>query len=334
MRPRRADRGPVYAGTAVKCAGADTGSRSYAACGREPRRRCRRRLPWSRVGAWEEARRAREGWRGRLPDRCRSGRRPAAKASTPPRPPPGPGGRRRDSGSATRPPARWPAWPGSPTRAARRAGSAPTISGPAPRDIRSPPLSAWSTTSLARCSAAIGILPSAQRSPTAWASGSTTSCANARRPRSASCWATSPRGARGRTRARPRPGSRATFRRASASPPVPARPRRGRGREVADALAGLDEAGEGPEQRDLVPGVGAIAVGHPLRTDHLVAPLPGAQPRSGASPVSSETSWISYVRSKRSTAMVETVVTEVEGQGGRRQRLDVSMVPASGPKVH
>ena len=105
--------------------------------------------------------------------------------------------------------------------------------------------------------------------------------AKARSPRSASCWATSP-SSRSRSKARTASTS------AACGVPVErpglglgqdvlARP----GRELADALARLDEPGERPEQGHLIGGVGPVSVGHAPRAHHLVAPLPGPEPRGG-----------------------------------------------------
>ena len=165
-----------------------------------------------------------------------------------------------------------------------------------PRDIRSPPLSAWSTTSLARCSAAIGILPSAQRSPTDWASGSTDLGGERAQPPERELLRHQPlepltiegahrleqRGLRRAVeRARLRPGQ-----------DVLARP----GGQVADPLAALDQPGERPQQGDLIgrcrPGTRwAWRRGRTTsyRRSH-------ARSRAAARPVSSATSWISYVR--------------------------------------
>ena len=148
---------------------------------------------------------------------------------------------------------------------------------PVPRASRRPALRAWTTTSLAMCSAATGILPRAQRSPTTCASGSTTSRAKPLSPRTRNCSPTSP-SSRSRsnetTAASNAPWldssiSRASDRFSTSSMGCTARspirsPR-------------LDQPGERPEQGDLLGGIGTVPVRLPRGTDDGVPPFPRAQ---------------------------------------------------------
>ena len=148
-----------------------------------------------------------------------------------------------------------------------------------PRAMRSPPFSAWSTTSLAMCSAAMGSLPSAHRSPTASASGVTIVAGEGAESAKRELLGDEPleplpvevaNGIQQRRlrRAVGRPGLRL-------GEDVLARARG----QVADPLAAFDEPGEGAEQRDLIGGVGPVAVCHPLRPHHFVAAFPRPQAR-------------------------------------------------------